>query len=133
MTCPECQTGVLSRNRKPDALGRIVEKCDACKYQKVITQVTEPATLPARSMREAHALASTNLPLASTSPADHVLVVGKPCPCCHRKVKALPRTAEPRHCMKCGVLFTPKRGEKLPGLEAARCPKHRTASKAVQA
>lgn len=151
MICPDCKKGVLSRNKKPDALGRVIERCDTCNHRRV---VDAPDDVPPLSGSLAHAARATPATHAPASVhAAPIAVVGQPCPCCHRKVAKLPicatckknrrmlgktrceecsrpRRGAPRFCMKCGVEFTPESGEKLTGLDAARCPKHRKPKRA---
>jgi hypothetical protein len=145
MTCPDCKTGILSRNKKPDALGRVIERCDTCQYRRV---VDAPDSVPALSgiLARTHAAHTTLAPVVHAAP---VAVVGQPCPCCHRKVAKLPICAKckknrrvlgkvlceecgrpaslrPRYCVKCGERFIPQRGEKLTGTAAYHCPAHRS-------
>jgi hypothetical protein len=149
VTCPDCKTGVLSRNKKPDALGRIIERCDSCNHRRV---VDAPDAVPALSGSVVRA-ANGNAPDQVAQPAP-VAVVGQPCPCCHRAVKKLPicekckknrrvlgktkceecsrpRSLAARFCVKCGEKFTPTADEKLSGTAAYRCPKHRAAKRPV--
>jgi hypothetical protein len=35
--------GTISRNKKPDALGRIVERCDSCNLRRVVNAADEVA------------------------------------------------------------------------------------------
>ncbi len=155
MKCPDCKGGVLSRNKKPDALGRIIERCDSCNHRRVVDAPDEVRPLSGSVVRSnGHGL----LPVAHAAPAP-VAVVGQPCPCCHRKVSKLPicvkckknrralgknrceeclkpASLKPRYCTRCGEQFTPERGEKLAGTAAYHCPKHRSAKrprKAVRA
>jgi hypothetical protein len=143
MKCPECNTGILSRNKKPDALNRTIEKCDSCDYRRV---VGAPDIVPALS----GSLARPTGPSLHVAP---VAVVGQPCPCCHRKVNKLPICVKckknrrvlgkskceecsrpvgpaPRFCVKCGEKFTPEKG--IGGTAAYRCPAHRTKRKGAR-
>lgn len=148
MKCPSCNTGVLSRNKKPDALGRIIEKCDSCDYRRVVSGDEDVVAPLSGSMARIGGQTYASTPAASQpirfAPTP---VVGQPCPCCHRTVRALPicvkckknrralgkkrcdecsRPVGPsaRFCVKCGAKFTPERG--IGGTAAYRCPAHRT-------
>jgi hypothetical protein len=150
MTCPSCKKGVLSRTRKPDALGRTIEKCDHCSYRRVVD-----APKAAEALSGSLAVQNGGNPQRVDTPRliAPVAVVGEPCPCCHRKVSKLPlcvkckrnrrilgktkceecsqpATLKPRYCVKCGEQFTPQRGEKLTGVAAYHCPTHRATKKA---
>lgn len=149
MTCPSCRKGVLSRTRKPDALGRIIEKCDSCDFRRVADAAQSIEPLSGSVVGQI----SQSAPRSDTPRAiAPVAVVGEPCPCCHRKVSKLPictkcnknrrvlgssrceecnkpAKLKPRYCVECGVQFTPERGEKLAGTAAYHCPTHRRAKK----
>lgn len=143
MKCPDCKSGTLSRNKKPDALGRIIERCDTCNHRRVVDAPDDIAPMSGSIVRP-------NAP-ATHAPAP-VAVLGQPWPCCHRKVTKLPLCAKckknrrvlgksrceecsqpaalkPRFCYLCGAKFTPVHGEKLTGSQAYQCPTHRTAKK----
>lgn len=144
MKCPDCKRGILSRNKKPDALGRTIERCD-CTHRRV---VDSPDDVPALSGSVVRTNGQSGHNGDAPRFAAPVAVVGQPCPCCHRKVSKLPlcvkctknrrvlgksrceecdrpAALKPRFCVKCGEKFTPVRGEKLAGTAAYHCPGHR--------
>lgn len=147
MKCPSCERGILSRNKKPDALQRIIERCDSCNHRRV---VDAPDQVPALS---GSVVRTNGHAAAGASPAP-LAVVGQPCPCCHRRVTKLPicvkckknrrqlgksrceecsrpPALKPRFCVRCGEKFTPLRGDKLAGTAAYHCPTHRAAKRPV--
>jgi hypothetical protein len=149
MKCPDCKSGILSRNKKPDALGRTIERCDSCNHRRVVDAPDEVRPLSGSVTRQAGPNGGPGEPPRFVAP---VAVVGEPCACCHRKVTKLPictkckknrrvlgksrceecsrpASLKPRFCVKCGVQFTPERGEKLAGTAAYHCPTHRTAKR----
>lgn len=104
MRCPECKTGIVSRSRKPDALERIVEKCDACKYRRFIPKPGAPeAVVPLSGSLVSQRSADTHaISRPVPAPVDRIVsatlappVVGQPCQHCGQKVKPQ------RMCLQC--------------------------------
>lgn len=105
MNCPECKTGIISRSRKPDALERIVVKCDACDYRRFIPKPGAPdvvvplsGSLVTTRSSEKHVTSRAAAPVIERVVVSATLeppVVGKPCQHCGQKVK--PR----RMCIQC--------------------------------
>lgn len=134
MKCANCPTGILSRNKKPDALGRIIEKCDACDYRRTISGdelVVAPLSGSLTNVRgraTANHVVSTPAPVASVDRVNVLTltpVVGQPCPCCGQKVKPMRMCIQCRtrpalfHKRRCGVCRPPRK--RLPSRFCVEC------------